>query len=168
MKRLPILLLILVAAVFLAFQTLGSGKSTPPSKYEQILQTVTQLLTQGHFQPQEINDDFSKKIFNKYFQQLDDNKTFFLKSDIQSLSKYETKIDDEMKGAAPVEFFLEAGKIFSKRIEQASVITKEILSKPFDFTVNESVITDPEKLDFPANEAEAPRTGKKKSEVNGT
>ena len=63
MKRLPILLLILVAAVFLAFKTLGSGTSVPPSKYEQILQTVTQLLTQGHFQPQEINDEFSKKIF---------------------------------------------------------------------------------------------------------
>src|SRR3982750_3588043 len=83
MKRLPILLLILVAAVFLAFQTLGSGKSKPPTKYEQILQTVTQLLTQGHFQPQEINDDFSKKIFKKYFGQLDDNKTFFLQSDIE-------------------------------------------------------------------------------------
>jgi len=153
MKRLPILLLILVAAVFLAFQTLGSGKSTPPSKYEQILQTVTQLLTQGHFQPQEINDEFSKKIFKKYFQQLDDNKTFFLQGDIQSLKKYETKIDDEMKGAAPVEFFLEAGKIFNKRIEEASAITKEILAKPFDFNVNESIVTDPDKVDFPADEA---------------
>lgn len=162
MKRLPILLLILVAAVFLAFQTLGSSKSTPPTKYEQILQTVTQLLTQGHFQPQEVNDEFSKKIFKKYFQQLDDNKTFFLKGDIQLLSKYETKIDDEMKGAAPVEFFLETGKIFSKRVEEASVITKEILSKPFDFTVNETIITDPEKIDFPANEAERRERSRKK------
>ncbi|MES1217680.1 MAG: carboxy terminal-processing peptidase, partial [Bacteroidota bacterium] len=153
MKRLPILLLILVAAVFLAFKTLGSGPSTPPSKYEQILQTVTQLITQGHFQPKEINDDFSKKIFNKYFQQLDENKTYFLQSDIASLSRYETKIDDEMKGAAPVEFFKEAGKIFTTRVEQAAITTKEILSKPFDFSVDENIVTDPEKLSFPADEA---------------
>ncbi len=44
----------------------------------------------------------------------------FLQSDIASLkAKYETKIDEEIKGA-PVEFFLAAGKIFNTRMEEAS------------------------------------------------
>jgi carboxyl-terminal processing protease len=152
MKRLPILVMMLVAVVFLAFQTMGTGKSDPPSKYEKILQSVSALLTQGHFSPKEINDDFSKKIFTKYFQQLDANKNIFLQSDIESLSQYQTKIDDELKGA-PVEFFLAAGKIFDKRAAESAAICKEILAKPFDFTIDESIITDPDKLDYPKDDA---------------
>jgi len=58
-----------------------------------------------------------------------------------------------MKGAAPVQFFKEAGKVFSSRVEQAAVTTKEILAKPFDFNVSETIVNDPEKLEFPADDA---------------
>ena len=61
--------------------------------------------------------------------------------------KYETKIDDEIKGA-PVEFFLAAGKIFNTRMEEAAAICNEILSKPFDFTIDEEVILDGDKLEL--------------------
>ncbi|HVZ56408.1 MAG TPA: carboxy terminal-processing peptidase [Chitinophagaceae bacterium] len=152
MKRLPILVMMLVAVVFLAFQTMGTGKSNPPSKYEKILQSVSALLTQGHFSPKEINDAFSKKIFAKYFTQLDANKNIFLQSDIDSLRKYETRIDDELKGA-PVEFFLAAGRIFDRRAQESAAICQDILSRPFDFTVDETVVTDPDKLDFPKTDA---------------
>ena len=54
------------------------------------------------------------------------------------LKKYETRIDDEIKGA-PVEFFLAAGKIFNTRMEEAAAMYNEILSKPFDFTIDEEV-----------------------------
>ena len=161
MKRLPFLVLILVAGIFLAFKTLGSGKSTPPGKYEQIIQTVTQLLTQGHFDPKEINDDFSKKIFNKFLQDIDVDRNIFMQSDIEALRKYETKIDDEMKGAQ-VQFFLEAGKVFNKRVEEVAVITKEILAKPFEFNTDEKIITDPEKLNFPTTEAARKEMWRKK------
>jgi carboxyl-terminal processing protease len=161
MKRLPFLILILVAGVFLAFQTLGSGKSTPPGKYEQIIQTVTQLLTQGHFDPKEINDDFSKKIFTKFLQDLDVDRNIYMQSDIEALRKYETKIDDEMKGAQ-VQFFLEAGKVFNKRVDEVAVITKEILAKPFEFTTDEKIITDPEKLSFSTTDAARKEMWRKK------
>jgi len=153
MKRLPLLLLMLAAGIFLAFQTLGTGKSAPPSKYEKILQTVGVYLTQGHYSPKDINDDFSKKVFAKYFAQLDPDKYFFLQSDIDGLRKYETKLDDEMKGA-PVQFFRAVGKIFDQRTAEAAQLSREILSKPFDFKVDENIVTDSKKLNFPKNEAE--------------
>src|SRR5918993_64248 len=115
MKRLPIVILMIVAGSFLAFQTMGTGTKTPPGKYEQILRLVGDMLVQAHFSPQNINDDFSKKIFTKYVNDLDPEKNMFLQSDISALQKnYETKIDDEIKGA-PVEFFLSAGKVFTAR-----------------------------------------------------
>lgn len=154
MKRLPLLLVMLVAGIFLAFQTMGkTNKTNPPSKYEKILQIVGEILTQGHYSPKDINDDFSKKVYNKYFEDLDPDKDIFLQQDLVALNGYSTKIDDEIKGA-PVQFFLEAGKLFDKRTEEAAAFYKDILSKPFDFTINESIVTDPKKLNFPASDAE--------------
>ena len=151
LKRLPILIMmLLVAAVFFA----GSVKKEvdPPGKYEKILHNVTEMLKEAHYSPKLIDDSFSKRIFNKYFEVLDPNKNIFLKEDIEALRKFEFKIDDEMKGA-DVEFFKAVGQLFNKRMEEAAVIAKEILSKPFDYSIDESFNGDPDKIKFAVSEA---------------
>ncbi|MFM2338208.1 MAG: hypothetical protein RL115_1401 [Bacteroidota bacterium] len=150
MKRLPFVILLVVAASFLAFKTMGTGTKPPafpPSKYEQILKLVNEMLTQGHFNPHDVNDDFSKKVFKKFIGELDPEKNIFTKADIESLKKFETKVDDELKGAK-VEFFLAAGALFNKRMEEAASIYKEILNSPFEFTISEEIQLDEDKLDF--------------------
>jgi carboxyl-terminal processing protease len=138
-----------------------NGKTLPPSKYEQILKLVGEMLSQAHYSPQQINDAFSKKIFAKFMSDIDPEKTMYLQADLAVLKKYETRIDDEIKGA-DVEFFLEAGKIFNKRMEEASVIYHDILAKPFDFTLDEEVILDGDKLAVAANETERKDRWRKK------
>ncbi|MGB2703239.1 MAG: tail-specific protease, partial [Chitinophagaceae bacterium] len=134
MKRLPIVIMMVVAGSFLAFKTMGTGTRTistnPPSKYEQILKLVGEMLSQAHYSPQDINDDFSKKVFKKFIADLDPDKNMYLQSDMDALNKYETKIDNEIKGS-PVEFFLSAGKIFNKRMEESAVMYNDLLAKPF-------------------------------------
>ncbi len=152
MKRFPIILALVLTGVFLTVRSLGKSNTTPPTKYEKILQLVGAILTQGHYEPKDINDDFSKKIYAKYFEDLDPEKNIFLQSDLQSLDKYATRIDDEVKGA-PVEFFKAAGQIFDARVKELEEVYKSILSRPFDFTVNETYVGDDEKKSFPANEA---------------
>lgn len=164
MKRLPIVILMVVAGSFLAFKTSGTGTKTPtvpPTKYEQILKMVGEMLTQAHYSPQDLNDAFSKKIFKKFLYDIDPEKNMYLQSDIEALRKYENHIDDEIKGA-PVEFFLAAGKTFNSRMEEAAKMYDDILSKPFDFTVNEDVVLDGDKLDYPKNDAERQDRWRKK------
>jgi len=162
MKRLPIVILMIVAGSFLAFQTMGSGTKKPPTKYEEILKLVGEMLTQAHYNPKDINDAFSKRIFQKYFNDLDPEKNIYQKADVDALQKkYETKIDDEIKGA-PVEFFLAAGKSFNARMEEAAAICNEILAKPFDFTVDEEVVLDGDKLSYAPNSAEIKERWRKK------
>lgn len=153
MKRLPIILLMVAAGVFLTSRTLGKSTTPPPTKYEKILQIVGAILMQGHYEPKDINDDFSKKIFAKYFEDLDPEKNIFLQQDMQTLQKFSTKIDDEVKGA-PVQFFLEAGKLFDVRVKEAEVFYKELLAKPFDFTKTETYVSESDKKTFPANDTE--------------
>jgi carboxyl-terminal processing protease len=162
MKRFPIVIMTVAAGLFLAFQTMGTGTKYPPSKYEEIIRLVGEMLAQAHFSPQQINDDFSKKIFTKYLSDLDPEKNMFLQSDITSLQKkYETKIDEEIKGA-PVEYFLAAGKIFNTRMEEAAAIVTDVLSKPFDFTVDEEVILDGDKLEYASSASEVKERWRKK------
>ena len=153
MKRLPILIVMVAAGIFLAFQTMGTSTTNPPSKYEKILQIVGEILLQGHYSPKDINDDFSRKVYTKYFEELDPDKNMFLEQDLKSLEKYSNKIDDEIKGA-PVQFFMEAGKLFNQRATEASLFYTDILSKPFEFTSNESVITDPKRNNFAKSDAD--------------
>jgi carboxyl-terminal processing protease len=157
MKRLPIVIMMVVAGSFLAFKTMGTGTRNtsvnPPSKYEQILKLVGSMLSEAHFSPQDINDAFSKKVFIKFMADLDPDKNMYLQSDMNALKKFETKIDDEIKGS-PVEFFLEAGKIFNKRMEEVSVIYNSILAQPFEFNTDEEVTLDPDKLTYTTTDAE--------------
>lgn len=161
MKRLPIVILMIVAASFLAFKTLGKGNDTPPGNYEKIMKLVGEMLSHGHYSPQDINDAFSKKVFKKYITELDADKSIFLQSDIEALKKFETKIDDEIKGA-PVEFSLAAGKIFNKRAEESAAIINSILSTPFDFSADEDVLLDTDKIGFVTTAAEQKDRWRKK------
>lgn len=163
MKRLPILILMLVAGSFLAFKTMGRGTNNPnpPSKYEEILRLVGKMLQEAHYSPQNLNDAFSKKVFTKYIKDLDPEKNIFLQGDISTLRKFENRIDDEIKGA-PVEFFLNAGKTFNTRVEEAAAICNDYLSKPFDFTADEEVELDGDKLQAPVSNAERQDRWRKK------
>jgi carboxyl-terminal processing protease len=100
-RNLPIVLLIFVAGLFLAFKSLGFGlgNGNPPTKYEKIFRQVGEMLEDIHFSPKKIDDNFSKEIFKKYLVALDADKNIFTRSDIQTLKKFESKIDDEIHGA---------------------------------------------------------------------
>lgn len=163
MKRFPILIMMLVAGSFLAFKTVGRGThpTNPPSKYEEILRLVGKMFQEAHYSPQDINDAFSKKVFKKYLKDLDPEKNIFLQSDFNLLKKHEIRVDDEIKGA-PVEFFMAAGKTFNTRVEEAASICNEILASPFDFTVNEEVELDGDKLETPATAADRKDRWRKK------
>lgn len=163
MKRLPIVLLLLAAGIFVAFRSMGTDKHlNPPGKYEKILKAVGEMLAEGHYSPKDINDEFSKKIFNKYLEELDPDHYIFLQQDVEALkAKYENRIDDEIKGA-DVEFFLAAGKIFNQRIEEAAKEYADILAKPFDFTKDEYVQLDREKLSFVKTAPERKEVWRKK------
>ncbi len=166
MKRLPLFILLIAVGLFFAFQTNGNNSKLPPGKYESIMKLVNDLLKEGHFAPQKIDDAFSKKVFDSYMANLDPDKTIFYKEDHDLLEKkYGTRIDDELNGA-PVAFCFEAGKIFKTRLEEAAKITTQVLAKPFDYNKQETVQLDGEKLNYVTGYAESMERWRKKLKYN--
>jgi carboxyl-terminal processing protease len=148
-KSFPVLLVVLFASMLIAFST--NGHLPPTDKYQKIFQEVTEILEHAHFSPKKIDDAFSREVFRKYLASLDPDKNIFLQSDIRELKKFETRIDDELHGA-PIQFFYAADQIYKKRIVEVSEYYKDILQQPFNFNLDETVVLDGEKTDYPANE----------------
>jgi carboxyl-terminal processing protease len=155
-KFIPVILVLTGACLFVAFQSQGKTDrdDNPRSKYAKVLRIVGNYLEEGHYSPKKIDDNFSKVVFKKFTADLDDEKSIFLKSDIDSLAKkYDSKIDDEIHGSELLSFFA-INEVYIKRREESFLLVNELLAKPFDFTKDESVQFDRDKLDFPKTEAD--------------
>lgn len=150
-KVLPFIIIVLCGLGFWAFKYRGEDE-TAMARRQQLLATVGYILEQKHYDPKVIDDSFSREIFKKYIESLDPEKNVFLASDIQSLKKFETSIDDEIHGA-PLAFFVAAGDIYTKRMGEITTLYKQVMAKPFDFSVNEKVQLEADSLDYVANEA---------------
>lgn len=151
-KSLPVVLVIFVAGIFVASQTIGLG-GPPATKYEKILRRVGIMLEQGHYSPKKIDDNFSKEVFSKYLNIIDPDKQLLLQSDIAQLKQFETRIDDEIHGS-PLQSFQAINNRYNQRLSEYLNNYQRLLDRPFDFTKDEKLEDDKAKLDFPANEKE--------------
>ncbi|MGI4759461.1 MAG: carboxy terminal-processing peptidase [Janthinobacterium lividum] len=146
----------LVAAVFgLASYRFyeHSGPQAAPSKEQVLVGTIVQGLSQAHYQPERVDDAFSKRVFELALKRLDYRKKFLLQSDIAQLTKYQLDIDDETKRGSH-EFLDLSTKLMTERSKQMQALAHEILAKPFTFDAEETIQTDFEKATFPTNAAD--------------
>lgn len=121
------------------------------ARQQQLLVGIGMILKQRHYAPKPVNDAFSEEVFKNYLSQLDIEKNLFLQSDIAALSQYKDKIDDEINGDAPMEFYPAVISILRQRLAEAKPIYTEILKHPFDFTKDELYQPDGDSLDYPAD-----------------
>ncbi|WP_255154847.1 carboxy terminal-processing peptidase [Ferruginibacter sp. HRS2-29] len=153
-KFIPVILVLTGASFFIAFKSQGKNdrEDNPKVRYSKILRNVGVLLEEGHFSPKKIDDAFSKTVFDEFIKDLDGDKKVLLQSDIDELKKYQYKIDDEIHGA-PLESFYAINEIYQKRQNESSQFYKDILSRPFDFNADETLVLDPDKTVFPDSDA---------------
>jgi carboxyl-terminal processing protease len=105
---------------------------------EMLMQVILENLANHHFSPVAVNDDLSENAFKNYLDAVDGNKRFYLQEDIDRLSAFKKDIDDEsMQGR--FDLFDLSMEILDKRIVEREAAYKEILSKPFTFSSDETV-----------------------------
>ena len=130
--------------LFICQSCFGQGQNS--IKRSVYLQSVIQGdISREHFNPLPINDAFSEKAFDEYLKMLDYSKRLFTQKDIDALSKYKDKMDDEYL-ATKLEFFDLSVEIITQRIKEAERYCLSILETPFDFSVNETAIFTPDSL----------------------
>jgi carboxyl-terminal processing protease len=144
----------LFGALFFAFNTVKSeNQESPELRQRKLLSTIGQLLESEHYSPRNIDDAFSKEVFNAYLKALDPEKNTFLQTDLDGLTKYSTTIDDEIHGAT-ISFQPAVSRIYEIRIKETQALFNQIMDKPFDFSKDDSVLLNTDKLGYPKDEVE--------------
>ncbi|MBR9914795.1 MAG: tail-specific protease [Algicola sp.] len=146
-------LLLLVLLLAFASCSFTTKKFQDPNKDKLLIQLITYVLEQGHFNPQDINDGFSEEVFNDYLEQLDPFKRYFYASDIKEFEAYKDQLDDQIK-AYDITFFNITHDRLLKRIAESKNIYKEVLAKPYDFSIAEEFSTDYDNLGYASSKKE--------------
>lgn len=154
-KKLAFVLVLLLGLFgFTLFQNSSFSGVDPSDRKPLIKGLMFSSMNQWHYNQVPLDDEFSKQAFDLYLERVDPSKRFFLKEDVVRMQPYRERIDDEILKGEENPLFDLSVELLKKRIADVRLINQEILSKPFDFTKNESVELDGEKLDYAANMGE--------------
>ena len=146
----------MVKRFFLIFSTVGLlfacqscfGQEPNNIKRSTYIQaTIQKEIQQEHFNPLSIDDAFSEKAFDEYLKTIDYSKRLLTQADIEILSKYKHKIDDQYKENS-LEFFDLAVEIITQRTKEAERYCLAFLETPFNFSVKETAIFNPDSLNW--------------------
>ncbi|WP_236611998.1 carboxy terminal-processing peptidase [Psychroflexus gondwanensis] len=146
-----LLLVTLLSVTSCSFTTKDFDEDSDKDKV--LIELITHVIEQGHFDMKEIDDEFSEAVFKDYIQGLDPIKRHFLVSDFQDFEAFRTQIDDQIENKNLV-FFNLTVEILTQRMEEAKGFYAELLEKPFNFQEQEMINTDYEKLEYASSTSE--------------
>lgn len=135
---------------------------TPPTARDTtVAKLISFLMPKNHISSQELDDEISGRALDLFVATLDPLKLYFYQSDIDEFERYRRTIDDMVRSGD----LSAAYAIFNRfldRINERIPVIQSLLDAPFDFTIDEDMITDPDELTFAATPAEATDRWRKK------
>jgi len=109
---------------------------SPTTEQRFTTRLASRFLTSYHYQSEELNDQLSERIFDKYLELLDPNRMYFLAGDIDQLDRYRQRLDEALR-AAEIEPAFEIFSIYRERVDQRIAHARAQLEEEFDFAVEE-------------------------------
>ncbi len=146
-----LLLFLLVSSI--SFANLKITNDQDPEKDKVLISVLNYMLTKGHYNQKELNDDFSEMVFNNFIADLDPSKRYFTKIDIKEFSKYKYQIDNQLKESDIAFYSLVYGR-FLEKIKNAKNYYNTILKKPFNYKKDEVIDLDFKAIDYAKTEKE--------------
>jgi carboxyl-terminal processing protease len=146
---------IFLVSILIAFASCSftSKSFDNPDKDKLLMQLVTYLLEEGHFEPKDINDTFSEGVYESFLNQVDPFKNYFYQSDIKEFEAYKTDLDDQILNHDVGFFNLVYNRLLT-RIEDSRKVYKQVLEVPFDYNLEETFSTDYENKSHASSKSE--------------
>jgi len=132
---------------------LADAELRPEARHEKIGQLVTEFIQKSHYQHAAVDDDLSSKVLDRYIEALDNNRMYFLASDIEAFEQFRFELD-EMVRSEPLDPVFQMFEVYRTRVrERLSFALTQIENEP-DFTLDELYEFDREKLPWAKSSAE--------------
>lgn len=150
-KNLKVLLLcVFVAAASCSFTT---KEFDDPDKDKLLIDLITYVLDKGHYDAKEMDNVFSAGVYKDFINTMDPLKRYFLASDIEDFSIYETEIDDQIRNKE-LTFFNLVYERFLERQVAAKSFYGDILGEAFDYSKDEMINVDYDELPYATSKRE--------------
>ncbi len=154
-RSLIAVILVLCLSAPVGLYTLSRAELTGPQANDrQVTLVVTSLLRREHLSKLPLDDQMSRRGLDLYVKNLDPGKLYFYQSDIDEFSKERDNLDDQVK-KGDISFAYTVYNRLLERIDERVAQVDELLGIEHDFTVDEELVVDREKLAFPRDAAEA-------------
>ena len=115
-----------------------------------LLEIISYVIEKGHYDPKEMDDEFSENVFNSFIDAIDGQQRFFLKTDLNNFKRYKYEIDDQLR-SSNIDFFNIVYNKSIQRIEEVRSFYPSLLEKPFNFNLEETTSLDFKNNSFAAN-----------------
>ena len=112
-----------------------------------LMRTILNIASQYHFSPEDIDDDYSEKIYDLYLERLDGAHRWLTQKDVKQLETYRKRLDDEAMNGTYA-FFDMSVEMREAGIVKTQEYYRDILSKPFDFEKQEDINFDRDEQPF--------------------
>lgn len=126
----------------------------PTEKDRRVAIVVSQLMKYKHLSGRKLDDEIARRGLKGFLESLDPRKAYFLQSDVDQFIAKQDMIDDLLV-RGDVRFAYEVFHRYIQRVDERAEMIQDLLKQPFDFTVDEQFVSDPDELTYPKTEAEA-------------
>jgi carboxyl-terminal processing protease len=124
--------LIILFGCLIGISALGQG--APDYRKEAIL--LRKAFTKYHFQPNAIDDEFSRHVYATFMESVDGARLCFTVAEVKQLESFQNKLDDELNGES-WNFLKVATPLVKKVLERAEGIIRKQSEVPFAMLSND-------------------------------
>lgn len=101
---------------------------------------LAQYLIQNHYRKVPLNDSLSQQIFDRFLDNIDNNRSYFTASDVEKLRKeYGNRLDDDFITGNPEGGFAIYNQFLKRARQKMAFMMKALKTSTFDFTKPETL-----------------------------
>lgn len=128
--------------------------AAPNARDAVVARLISSLMPRHHVSSSGLNDTISERALDLFVDSLDPLKLYFYQSDIDEFRTSSKQIDDMVR-AGDLSFAYTVFRRFAKRVDERVTVADEILGSKFDFTIDETIVIDPDTAKYATSPAEA-------------
>ena len=141
------------AVIYAEIPSVPESSLAQAERHQRATEIITHIIDSYHYKKKPLDDALSSAILDRYLENLDPNRSYFLASDITAFEKYRNTLDEALKKQDLTPAF-EIFKVYRKRVDERVTFAMKLLQDDFAFDKDEIYIYDRRELPWPATEAE--------------
>lgn len=95
----------------------GDDPLRPDARHENIGELVTQFIQKSHYLHIAVNDELSSRVMDRYIEELDRNRMYFLNSDVEYFEQYRHELDDVVR-SEPLDPVFDMFSVYRTRVRE--------------------------------------------------